>query len=57
MSSNKDVVHEYGDDRSLGGLPKWASTSLLAGAYQQGRAEALKYAFDEAMKRTQIQVR
>jgi hypothetical protein len=46
------IVKDYsGNLRSMGSLPLWAQDAIIAGAYQQGKAEAFKYAFDTAIGR------
>lgn len=51
MSSQKEILSAFASSGSFSHLPIWARDAILAGVYQQGRADALKYAFDENNKK------
>lgn len=51
MSAQKEILSTFTTVGSFATLPVWAKDAILAGVYQQGRADALKYAFDENNKK------
>lgn len=39
------------DINSMHSIPLWAQSAIIAGVYQQGKADAMKYSFDELAKK------
>jgi hypothetical protein len=52
MTNGSTLISGYSlDIKSMHSIPVWAQSAIIAGVYQQGRADALKYALDEQMKK------